>query len=645
MMRFSLIVCTRGRCDEIGDLFHSLIRQGRNDFEVILVDQNGDERLAQVVAFFEGQFPLRHVRIAGSGASRARNIGLDYASGELIGFPDDDCRYLEDYLEKVDSIFSEEVSVDCICGSPISVGDKRHGSEWQAGRIDLDSVAVLDRCQEFTIFIRRERLRNLRFNELLGVGAQTLWGAEEGPDLLIRLVQGGRRLVFFPQLLVYHPNKLAEVTSATLQRAAGYSRGRGCLFRLHRFPRTVVFRGLIRSAIGSALYLLACQPKRSAYYLAVVRGLLRGLLMSKAELAAVKEGSAVRMSPIQPIPLRPLPPEPKVSILIGNYNYARYLPAALDSLLAQTYTNWHAVVCDDGSSDDSMQVIERYARRNARIQVVKKSNGGQVSAMNAGYPDVLGDIVCFLDSDDIFDCRKVERVIECFRVNPEAGICNHFSEVIDADGNPQPVTMHRFLDSGWLANLATQRGGCVYVPTTSCMSLRREVADEIFPIRCHQVNDVDGYLGMVAQFLSPICVIDEQLSGYRVHANNLGGLTEPTPRRLQYEMQLIERRTANVKEFARQLGGDVAEQIALSDNPQYIQAALKLLAIERVEGRYRRALALIRRHPNAKWRAIWRAIFAAPPPLSRLAVPWMHRSYKMKALFHRFMGQRKATAI
>jgi len=633
-MRFSLIVCTRDRCADLLDLFGSFARQNRTDFEVILVDQNTDDRLVEIVGRFSGRFPLKHIRMTGTGASRARNVGLKHATAELIGFPDDDCQYCDGYLNAIDQIFTNDPTIGCISGSPTAITDKVLGSGWQMSPMDLDSVTVLNRCQEFTIFVRKQNVGHLRYNERLGVGAQTLWGADEGPDFLIRLVQAGVRLVYFPNLFVYHPQK-----SMDLRRAASYARGRGCLFRLHRFPRRIVFKSLFRPAIGCGLYLLKCQPIRSAHYFTVVCGTLRGLLMSKAELEQVRDCSRSQLSKIKPVSLGPLSPQPLVSVLIANYNYARFLPAALDSLLAQSYTNWQAVVCDDGSTDRSVEIIEQYADRDPRIQLVRKSNGGQSSAFNAGYRILRGEIVCLLDADDEFHPRKLEVVVESFRTNPQAGICNHFSQVVDEHSHPQSVTMHRLLDSGWLAEKALKRGACVLAPTTSCMSMRREVSDNLYPIPASQRNDLDGYAAMACQFLAPICVIHEQLSRYRIHGSNLGGLTEPTPQRLRYELQIIRMRTSNLREFVGQrFGNEFAGLIELEDNPQYIQAALKLLAIESADHRLPQASTLIRRHPSVRWRAIWRIVFAAPEALTRLAVPWMHRRHRAKAVFHRVLG-------
>jgi glycosyltransferase involved in cell wall biosynthesis len=346
---------------------------------------------------------------------------------------------------------------------------------------------------------------------------------------------------------------------------------------------------------------------------------------------------------LHPIVLPPLGDRPLVCVLMGNYNYAQFLPAALDSLLAQTYTNWLAIVCDDGSIDDSVRVINEFARRDSRVQLAAKRNGGQASASNHCFSLARGEIICLLDSDDLFDRRKIERVVQSFMEHPQSGVCNHFSRVIDAQGQEQPVTMNHHLDEGWLAAQALERGACVYVPTTSCISMRREIADAVFPVHPQQRIDVDGYLGMTTQFLTPFCIIRERLSDYRVHGTNMGGLTEPTPARLQYELQLINQRTANVRDFvSERFGSAIVEQISVQDNPQYIQAALKLLAIEKVNPQLPEAPVLIRRHPNAKWRAIWKCIFALPTSIRRRVLPMMHRSHRLKGAVQRLLVRPRA---
>ena len=99
---------------------------------------------------------------------------------------------------------------------------------------------------------------------------------------------------------------------------------------------------------------------------------------------------------------------PLVTILINNYNYGRFLKDAIDSALNQTYRNLEVIVVDDGSTDDSREIIAAYGNK---ITSVLKENGGQASALNAGFAASRGEIICLLDSDDSFDPCKVERVV------------------------------------------------------------------------------------------------------------------------------------------------------------------------------------------------------------------------------------------
>ena len=105
---------------------------------------------------------------------------------------------------------------------------------------------------------------------------------------------------------------------------------------------------------------------------------------------------------LRPIELRPCSTDPLVSILVSNYNYARYIGDALQSALGQTYANIELIVCDDGSTDDSVQVIEQYERKDARLRFIRKANGGQGSGFNAAFAASRGEIIALLDSDDLF---------------------------------------------------------------------------------------------------------------------------------------------------------------------------------------------------------------------------------------------------
>src|SRR5687768_4590814 len=105
--------------------------------------------------------------------------------------------------------------------------------------------------------------------------------------------------------------------------------------------------------------------------------------------------------------------KPLVSIIINNYNYGRFLAEAIDSALAQTYQNCEVIVVDDGSTDNSRDIIEDYG---SKLIPVLKKNGGQSSAFNQSFQVSTGSIICFLDSDDTLSSSAMEKVVDSFRV-------------------------------------------------------------------------------------------------------------------------------------------------------------------------------------------------------------------------------------
>ena len=134
----------------------------------------------------------------------------------------------------------------------------------------------------------------------------------------------------------------------------------------------------------------------------------------------MREG-AKEMTSLRPIALGPLPNLPLVSILISNYNYATYLGQAIESLLAQTYENFEVVICDDGSTDSSREILERFRAQNSRIKTIYQTNDGQSLALNAAFSASSGEIICLLNADDVFMRDKVRLVVDALAGAPGSG--------------------------------------------------------------------------------------------------------------------------------------------------------------------------------------------------------------------------------
>ena len=91
----------------------------------------------------------------------------------------------------------------------------------------------------------------------------------------------------------------------------------------------------------------------------------------------------------------------KISVIVPVYNVEKELPRCIESLLTQTYSNFELLLINDGSSDGSPEIMERYAEKDPRIRTLHKKNGGVSSARNRGLEQAKGEYVCFVDADDV----------------------------------------------------------------------------------------------------------------------------------------------------------------------------------------------------------------------------------------------------
>lgn len=113
---------------------------------------------------------------------------------------------------------------------------------------------------------------------------------------------------------------------------------------------------------------------------------------------------------------------PLVSVIVPSYNYGRYIGETLESLIAQTYTNWECVVVDDGSTDNTKEVVSKYIERDTRINYFYQENRGLSAARNSGIKYSTGKYIQLLDADDLIDNEKLERQFKYLEENPEVDI-------------------------------------------------------------------------------------------------------------------------------------------------------------------------------------------------------------------------------
>lgn len=105
----------------------------------------------------------------------------------------------------------------------------------------------------------------------------------------------------------------------------------------------------------------------------------------------------------------------KVTIIVPCYKQAHFLDECLQSIINQTFTDWECIVINDGSPDNTEEVVNRWIEKDKRISYLEKKNGGLSSARNYGLKRMTGEFVQFLDSDDLLECRKIENQINIFK--------------------------------------------------------------------------------------------------------------------------------------------------------------------------------------------------------------------------------------
>ena len=124
----------------------------------------------------------------------------------------------------------------------------------------------------------------------------------------------------------------------------------------------------------------------------------------------------------------------KVSIIIPIYNVAKFINRCVDSVIAQTYSNIEIILVDDESPDNCPEICEQYARRDDRIVVIHKKNGGLSDARNAGIEKASGDYIFFLDSDDYVEINLIERLIlEAQNNESDVVICGYYADSVDSN--------------------------------------------------------------------------------------------------------------------------------------------------------------------------------------------------------------------
>jgi glycosyltransferase involved in cell wall biosynthesis len=217
-------MATLGRREEIINFLDALINQTYKNYELIIIDQNEDDRVKELYAEYKDKIEIQYYRNPIKGLSVNRNIGLAHITGDITAFPDDDCVYEPDTLENASAFFRENASYAFYTCNAIDKNNNKHIFRAKKNDADISVLNFLYTGISFTIFIRSPSLQLFRFDDKLGLG--TKFGSGEESDLILFLLKHKNRGRYYAGRYVYHPAK-----EETEEKAFSYGKGFGALHK------------------------------------------------------------------------------------------------------------------------------------------------------------------------------------------------------------------------------------------------------------------------------------------------------------------------------------------------------------------------------------------------------------------------------
>ena len=246
-----------------------------------------------------------------------------------------------------------------------------------------------------------------------------------------------------------------------------------------------------------------------------------------------------------------------VTVLIDTYNHERFIEEAIISVLEQDFPSIEVeiLVVDDGSTDRTPEIVRKF---EPRVRLIRKTNGGQASAFNAGIPEAQGEIIAFLDGDDWWARGKLESVVEAMRAETDLGVVGHGIIVVYPDGQEQSEVLRegfRFQANTMEgARLISRRGSFL---GTSRMTIRTGVLRRIGPVPQALTVQADEYLSTLAAALAGGRILPETLTYYRLHDSNAFQLTRNDPQRLRRKQEVLAALARHLDEELCKCGVDV----------------------------------------------------------------------------------------
>jgi glycosyltransferase involved in cell wall biosynthesis len=642
----------------IGEAVESVLEQTYSHFELVVSENASTDGTAAIARSYRD--PRIRIEptttLIGAIANHSRSVQL--STGALIKFLHADDRLLPTCLEEMVALTTDDRRIglvfaprEILLDSPESKAD----IEWE------EMHARLHECfDELTAVNEGIGL----FRQMLAAGFERNWFGEPTAVLASRscLRQVGlfglhlfqiadldlwlrialtHRIGYIPHPLSVYRHHDQSVTAANARV------GRDWLDRLWMFEGLLAqpeLRGADRAAVehlrnASFARAFRSQVRRVAERRPVA-GMFRYLsyrsraiagtappLYDTLDATSLDRGGVERRKAVKSAPPE-MPPNPSITVCITNHNYAEYLPSSIESVLAQTYPAVELVVVDDGSTDDSRQVLEQY---EDRVRVIYQEQAGQAAAGWTAFQAVKGDVVVFLDADDVLHPGVCGEIAEAFRQEPELAMVQWRLGTIDAAGRPLGRVIPRrpgLMPSGDISGHVLRVRNWHY-QVASGVAYAAWAARRVLPAQLPEgeYHALDQWLNELMPLLGPVRSLDVIGGSRRVHGGSFSETERPPaewPRRM---IRLMRNSHQHVRALATELGRDCPEDVRDFRDPAFLGWRLWSLTVDPDKHPFpddRRSTMAIQgiatslTHPYFPWRhrvkrAAWFAVFGSLP--------------------------------
>jgi glycosyltransferase involved in cell wall biosynthesis len=503
----SVIIPTYNSAEFIIQALDSVLNQTYTNYEVIVIDDGSTDNTRQILEPY--QFKINYIYQKNQGVAAARNKGIEVAKGELIAFLDADDLFLPQKLQQQVAILNAQPEIGMVI-SGWHLTDQQGNITtdvelWHSlPQLDLKTWLYWKPVLPSATMIRRHWLLKVG-----GFPDQTI--PVEDVECFLELILQGCKAVWCEQIgTIYRRVNSKSLSCNNLRRVKSLELLHQRFFGKVDLPLTIKqeenqvnYYNLVWSAwhlYQNGYAQEVCDYlRKSLSYTAQSAGEISLNWIESFEGFAQTDNLQLDTYKLTQTPgwqeliIKTLATKvPRVSVIIPAYNSAKYLPEAIASVLDQTYTDYEIIVINDGSTDNTREVITPYLDK---VRYFEQSNQGVSATRNRGIYLAKGEFIAFLDADDILLPQKLARQVEIFVTQPEIGIVNSGFCIITKEGK-KVIDIERWHKIPHL----TPEIWLLHKPVLpSAMMFRRDwlVKVEGFDPRFFASEDVDLVLRMV----------------------------------------------------------------------------------------------------------------------------------------------------